>query len=89
MTAQAIIRSAPRAGRFRLELTFCLKARGRCLVLLDSKAPCMSVHDVMGAGAGMSVGGAMDEIGLYYPYFHIRREAWLKEAALFLPQVAG
>ncbi|HTJ69827.1 MAG TPA: DUF6236 family protein [Actinospica sp.] len=30
----------------------------------------------------------MEEIGLYYPYFHIRRDSWLKEAALFLPQVA-
>lgn len=30
----------------------------------------------------------MDEIGLYYPYFHVRDDAWLKAAALYLPQVA-
>jgi hypothetical protein len=27
-------------------------------------------------------------IGLYYPYFHVRDDAWLKAAALYLPQVA-
>jgi hypothetical protein len=30
----------------------------------------------------------MDEISLYYPYFHVRDDAWLKAAALYLPQVA-
>lgn len=30
----------------------------------------------------------MDEIGLYYPYFHVRDDSWLKAAALYLPQVA-
>ncbi|MFD5467779.1 DUF6236 family protein [Kitasatospora sp. NPDC127059] len=30
----------------------------------------------------------MHEIGLYYPYFHVRDDAWLKLAALYLPQVA-
>jgi hypothetical protein len=29
-----------------------------------------------------------DEIGLYYPYFHVRDDAWLKAAALYLPHVA-
>ncbi|WP_433225819.1 DUF6236 family protein [Microtetraspora malaysiensis] len=28
------------------------------------------------------------EIGLYYPYFHVRDDAWLKAAALYLPKVA-
>ncbi len=30
----------------------------------------------------------MNEIGLYYPYFHVRDDAWLKAAALYLPQLA-
>ncbi|MFF1691558.1 MULTISPECIES: hypothetical protein [unclassified Streptomyces] len=30
----------------------------------------------------------MRQIGLYYPYFHVRDDAWLKAAALYLPQVA-
>ncbi|UED83106.1 DUF6236 family protein [Streptomyces profundus] len=30
----------------------------------------------------------MHEIGLYYPYFHVRDDTWLKAAALYLPQVA-
>ncbi|MFJ4190583.1 DUF6236 family protein [Kitasatospora sp. NPDC089509] len=30
----------------------------------------------------------MHEIGLYYPYFHVRDDQWLKLAALYLPQVA-
>ncbi len=30
----------------------------------------------------------MREIGLYYPYFHVRDDVWLKTAALYLPQVA-
>jgi hypothetical protein len=29
-----------------------------------------------------------EEIGLYYPYFHVRDDAWLKAAALYLPKVA-
>jgi hypothetical protein len=30
----------------------------------------------------------MRQIGLYYPYFHVRDDNWLKAAALYLPQVA-
>ncbi len=30
----------------------------------------------------------MNEIGLYYPYFHVRDDTWLKAAALYLPQLA-
>ncbi|MFJ8475624.1 DUF6236 family protein [Kitasatospora sp. NPDC094011] len=30
----------------------------------------------------------MHEIGLYYPYFHVRDDQWLKLAALYLPHVA-
>ncbi|RGC65636.1 hypothetical protein C5N14_27425 [Micromonospora sp. MW-13] len=30
----------------------------------------------------------MSDIGLYYPYFHVRDDTWLKAAALYLPQVA-
>lgn len=30
----------------------------------------------------------MDAIGLYYPYFHVRDDSWLKQAALYLPKVA-
>jgi hypothetical protein len=30
----------------------------------------------------------MDEISLYYPYFHVRDDVWLKTAALCLPKVA-
>jgi hypothetical protein len=30
----------------------------------------------------------MDEISLYYPYFHVRDDMWLKAAALYLPHVA-
>lgn len=30
----------------------------------------------------------MDEIGLYYPYFAVRDQAWLKAAALYLPHLA-
>ncbi|MET7334772.1 DUF6236 family protein [Nonomuraea sp. NPDC005650] len=30
----------------------------------------------------------MHQIGLYYPYFHVRNDTWLKAAALYLPQVA-
>ncbi|MGW2477898.1 DUF6236 family protein [Streptomyces sp. NPDC001665] len=30
----------------------------------------------------------MREIGLYYPFFHVRDDSWLKAAALYLPQIA-
>ncbi|KIR65467.1 DUF6236 family protein [Micromonospora haikouensis] len=30
----------------------------------------------------------INDIGLYYPYFHVRDDTWLKAAALYLPQVA-
>ncbi|MFG3423417.1 DUF6236 family protein [Micromonospora sp. NPDC048063] len=30
----------------------------------------------------------MSDIGLYYPYFHVQDDTWLKAAALYLPQVA-
>ncbi|MFJ6918628.1 DUF6236 family protein [Streptomyces sp. NPDC101133] len=30
----------------------------------------------------------MREIGLYYPFFHVRDDAWLKAAALYLPRIA-
>ncbi|MFF4410361.1 DUF6236 family protein [Streptomyces sp. NPDC001404] len=30
----------------------------------------------------------MRTIGLYYPYFHVRDDAWLKASSLYLPQVA-
>ncbi len=30
----------------------------------------------------------MREIGLYYPYFHVRNDAWLKAAALYWPALA-
>ena len=30
----------------------------------------------------------MPDIALYYPYTHIRDEAWLKAAALYLPKLA-
>lgn len=33
-------------------------------------------------------GNGMDEIGLYYPYFHVRDDMWLKAAALYLPRLA-
>jgi hypothetical protein len=30
----------------------------------------------------------MPDIALYYPYTHIRDQAWLKAAALYLPKLA-
>lgn len=30
----------------------------------------------------------MPDIALYYPYTHVRDDAWLKAAALYLPKLA-
>jgi hypothetical protein len=30
----------------------------------------------------------MPDIALYYPYSHVRDDAWLKAAALYLPKLA-
>jgi hypothetical protein len=32
--------------------------------------------------------GIMEEIGLYYPYAHVRDDTWLKATALYLPKLA-